>query len=841
MVTALQAVIRTMRTDIEGSSQRLRRLLEPEHVARFGHEELSWLAREIGTIAQVDPALAIAIYETAFGFEDPDGTTPVRLGNSQILGLTANRRQNYQQAWWGLGEALPGLLRDHLDVGVRAVSRAIGGYVQRAYPPLDEPSQSGEVPYGDRPAHYQPDRSFQWYRGGFVRPQDGPALFQKFDEYLTRIAGEPDGADKVAAIIETLKTETGHAVFWASLLLVAAKHPELASLMIPLATSPLVMIGWDTRHPLGQFFAAVYGALDPGQRSEIERSLLALTGKAGEDAKKRLAGTIPPNLVTTDAMRAYLADLVESGEARPNTPVVQITTSTRPYDTDAYLATEGVRVDAPANAAVRDALRAVETLPKLTMVDELDVDQARMRIAALKALSGQVAGADRDVVDAKLISLAEGTLAEHTAAIARLNPGVLADGQVWRRLADLLLACAASTNPVPSAEVEARFDDDGVWGGPSARTSAADGLIRLAGVRLAPDADVAAAVRALARDPVCHVRLHIVQHLNFLAAGDLAPWMWEELAVVIASEPTRGVVGGALEAVSALSRIDIGRTITLAKAVLQRYLNDASPGAASCRTAAMTFIAQLHVWDINAEADAFFESCLQPASLDTVLISTWVCQFSANLLVGSLVDPNDPQHGVRQKTLAFYARALDAADAIIAEIDAGRGLGTFGQWSESDQARVRAAFDVVDEVALRLSFALGAHAQNTAPEAQPVAERVRLYAEAKPLLDRLADAPIANIAHNLIQGLEVVIDVDPSGVFAVIARTIRAAARGGYGSESLAVPLIIGIVERYLAEHRDVFADPDRLKDLIDSLDVFARAGWPEAQALTFRVADIWR
>ena len=57
----------------------------------------------------------------------------------------------------------------------------------------------------------------------------------------------------------------------------------------------------------------------------------------------------------------------------------------------------------------------------------------------------------------------------------------------------------------------------------------------------------------------------------------------------------------------------------------------------------------------------------------------------------------------------------------------------------------------------------------------------------------------------------------------------------------MANTLIVGIVQRYLAEDRDVFADPARLGDLVDSLDTFARAGWPEAPALTFRVAEIWR
>jgi hypothetical protein len=59
--------------------------------------------------------------------------------------------------------------------------------------------------------------------------------------------------------------------------------------------------------------------------------------------------------------------------------------------------------------------------------------------------------------------------------------------------------------------------------------------------------------------------------------------------------------------------------------------------------------------------------------------------------------------------------------------------------------------------------------------------------------------------------------------------------------ESMAVDVIVRIVERYLADYRDVFADQDRLADLIDCLDAFARAGWPSAQALIYRLGEIWR
>jgi hypothetical protein len=58
----------------------------------------------------------------------------------------------------------------------------------------------------------------------------------------------------------------------------------------------------------------------------------------------------------------------------------------------------------------------------------------------------------------------------------------------------------------------------------------------------------------------------------------------------------------------------------------------------------------------------------------------------------------------------------------------------------------------------------------------------------------------------------------------------------------MAATLIVRIVERYLADHSEVFESPDRRRDLMNCLDIFVRAGyWPAAQALTFRIPEIWR
>jgi hypothetical protein len=66
-------------------------------------------------------------------------------------------------------------------------------------------------------------------------------------------------------------------------------------------------------------------------------------------------------------------------------------------------------------------------------------------------------------------------------------------------------------------------------------------------------------------------------------------------------------------------------------------------------------------------------------------------------------------------------------------------------------------------------------------------------------------------------------------------------AKFGYAFESMGADVVVRIVETYLADHREVFSDEARLNELMDLLNLFVSAGWPAAQSLTFRLAEIWR
>jgi hypothetical protein len=349
-----------------------------------------------------------------------------------------------------------------------------------------------------------------------------------------------------------------------------------------------------------------------------------------------------------------------------------------------------------------------------------------------------------------------------------------------------------------------------------------------------------ATIRKLARDPVAHVRLQIVQNLGML--GKLDPtWAWSEIDFVLKGEPTRGVVAGALSALGSVALSDLPRAIRLAKGILRRYRDRDDPGMAHCRASAAALIFDIHIFQSNAEADEFVSKLMTDVIRNAEDIRQFIARYSDKLLLGRVDCPNSQENEQRRKALAFYSNVTERAFSEVKTRADKLDTRKFNTWPSNEQDMVRAMFGILDEVSIRLYFASGARSNASVAATEVSPEQARLYREARPLFERLASAIVAPIAHHLIQTLESFIPLDPAATFALIAQSVRSAEQGGYGFEQMAAELVVRIVERYLADYRSVFADRARLEDLMDCLDVFVRAGWPSAQSLTFRLGEIWR
>jgi hypothetical protein len=840
IANGINAVCSTVASDATASVTLLRRIVEPDHLRQWGFEELHWLARHIPILAKHAIDFVVDVYDAAYGFEDDGRDVKTDMGRSVLLSLSSNRSQDYSMSWHLLAQNIRAVLGLSPAHGSRAVARALSGYVaRRESRPAMHDAATATFNFHGQTASLEADNSYAWYRGGYRHPTDGPELLGKLDDFLRSLAGRADGPEIFADIVRTLADERGLAVLWASLLLVAAASPGLfASYLVPMACAHPVMTCLDTRHQLGLFLTAAYPVLSEPDRRAIEQSIMQLDGASNERLKKILIGCMPADRIASDEVRALHIAMMADGGAPSNTPAMQITSFTGAFDTDAYLEEEGVLLDNPANAAIRVAMRPVEALPNIGTPGSLITKEiAIAHLTECIELRNALQAAPASGLDPKLRRHAEGVLADAASKICNANTDILNDLDIRAELQTTLVFVSGSDNPLFDQSHEDNFHTNLSWGGPSARTSAAHGLVCLVRADQAADPTAMNAIYRLADDPVACVRLQIVERLSFVVHLD-AEWVWATIGKVATAEPTGGVVSGALQSLGYLADTDMRRSIGLIKSIITRSEATNEPGIRHCYGDAATLLCDISVWRDDKEANEFANSIFADVTVNPDQIRHFIARYSDALLAGDSANDEDSNHRARRKVLSLYADVLDQAIKQIAALSAQVNSLEDAQAQASVREALGDMVSIMIEIAMRLHFtAAGTRDTNL----DPMPAQIRLYHEAQPMLIRLAGSFVPQVAHHLIQLVAAFIATDPSQAFALIAAAVRSSGPAGYGFESMAVDLIVRIVEQYLADHRDIFADPARLRDLTDCLDVFVRAGWPQAHSLTFRLGEIWR
>lgn len=122
----------------------------------------------------------------------------------------------------------------------------------------------------------------------------------------------------------------------------------------------------------------------------------------------------------------------------------------------------------------------------------------------------------------------------------------------------------------------------------------------------------------------------------------------------------------------------------------------------------------------------------------------------------------------------------------------------------------------------------------------------RFWKESALLFDALSSEPHPHTAHHIVQALHHLMPCAPREVFVAATKSICTSASAGFQHESLAVGDVVKLIQRALADHRDIFQsvegkESECLKSLLKVLDLFVEAGWPEARELTHRLEEIYR
>ncbi len=177
---------------------------------------------------------------------------------------------------------------------------------------------------------------------------------------------------------------------------------------------------------------------------------------------------------------------------------------------------------------------------------------------------------------------------------------------------------------------------------------------------------------------------------------------------------------------------------------------------------------------------------------------------------------------------------------------AGEDLATYGDFrnlTETQTARAQRAMQIIDAACMQLYFGSGAFVNSNDQDARPpmTIEGTRVFlADIAPTLRTIGEHGSARTVYYLIQLLEHLIEAAPARVFDLIALAVqRGGQDGGYHLENLGADLMVRLIGRYLADHKEVFDDPQRRHALVETLETFVAAGWPSMRRLLYRLPDL--
>ena len=425
----------------------------------------------------------------------------------------------------------------------------------------------------------------------------------------------------------------------------------------------------------------------------------------------------------------------------------------------------------------------------------------------------------------------------------------------WETVRRVLLRAAEDSEPASNDENDDNEEGMMSWGWPAPRLDAARGLPFLA-LRVG-DADeaVTSVLRKLARDPSDPLRFNLAERLAVLAKP--APnLMWELLETFVTEERRFTVLIALAGSLERLWARDTDRVIKNLEIIAKKTVATAPPQheihATLARVHLFHFLQTGHPVS-EAFIAALIAECHTPRASHALKPQLHNCRAGGWLTIGDAVTTDPEGDKVRFRTWEFFSKLLSSAQAKLRQaqealVQLGAHAALDSEAAKPFEEKRKTSSHLVDAVAMQLYFASGAFSERTKRDEQRLsyAQMRRFWREGAALFTALATEIHPHTAYYLVQTFNHLLPYAPREIFLLAARSICSSAKAGFQYESLAVGEVVKLIQRVLADHRDLFkpgnrSDSECLAALLEVLDLFVEAGWAEARQLTHRLEEIYR
>jgi len=816
MPLAIGFVAKTFGTDPVTSRRLIEQLLEPSRMKTHAANDMHWLANDVGCIASHDTDLVVMVYDRVFAHTIEEDA-PTNLGNSKILALTSNRRQDFKMSQWSLKEAFSAFAEKHPLEAAEVAIKVSRGHFRNEHE-LTESVETSTMTIGNEIGRITPDYSYIW--AAEHRAQHSDDAVQVVDRFVEMLKKASD-TDAIA-IADRLIAENEHGWLWNRLLMVAnARGGVLAAKVWPWAAQVELLRSADTMKPAIDLLASQYSQRSSAERHAVEEKVLATTFPASNkplDAaqyfRRRVFGAIGGGALETQAAKDVVVEAIAGGKVVTNE-------NDHPfYDPSfvkqeeyGWLRAEGVDVTAEPNASILAAAAACENI---VSKESPDMDARLAAVLTLRdRLSSAGAGAHQ-LAAAHGWERIAGTIERMTVDWAVVS-GLTVSQRT--QIEDLLKSMNAPLGGLSTA-------DEGML--ERARENTAGAIMNI--VRSAPGsaARFVDEIRAFGADESPGVRDEIALRIGYLWNADKMLF-WSLAEGLSDKETNPRVLVHLVNFLIRASNNEPERIGALTKKVMQRDNIEKSEGRDILHEGIGTLV--FHLWARHG----------QTAARET--IDLWLAnriKFKAELRHGAfsiregLVVGYDNDDALDQET---RTRSQKLAFEIIDR--SARGLEEYIALDPADQtdALNAAASDdaqLLDQMSDQFFFAVGASEVRKGEEPRALGKvdyRKRYLADNEKTFRRVGDVGTSKTIYYMLQLLDFLAPGNPTLVFDLTSHALLHGGKlHGYQSESLGADQFVKMIGRTIADQRELFDDQVRRLALVEVLEAFVDAGWPAAK-----------
>lgn len=860
--TAIEAICRTFDAAPRESERALLSLLAPERLAHFPHYDLFDLAHSIEHLGPSGDNVVLRLFEAAFS-TDPESGQWEDFG-TRILPMRMQTSDN----WNSIHYSLAGYYQKQSGQNPRLMAElaciAWNAAVRRRGDRRNNPDNTvAQIQFRGVSCDLVEDYGHIWGRDF---EHDENLIVSHFESLLKGWAGEGD-IDRLNAALDGIAARNRSSLMWTILLEVGAEHPStLGHLLEGVLTESLFITHPDYCYGGIALFGALHKHGRTSRRQRLEQIILDLPEQARflhdeprdpppawlVNTQNRLLAALEESNIVFDGVREWRRKAKAENGLLPNRKRQRPVVNSSVMSDEERLAMDGIDVKEPGNAnlfklrkALKLFLRRDGNKPEVAQIEEHWDVIARSERAVQRSKGAPSRMAD-DVW---------GHLVAACDTVAQYAEWPKTDDR-WKTVRRILLKAANDPEPMVSDEDEEKDDCWPVWGWPSPRLDAARGLAFIAYRLGRADKQVATALRRLSRDPHHALRFNLAERVALLSEAD-TDLMWEITDAFVSEERKFSVLDMLVLSLDRLWNADPPEVMRRLRAISERALRSAPPSNGIHQN-----LARVHLFRSLRTGDdecatfisRLIEECDTERTSQALLPQFHTCRAGGWLTAGDGTPPDPQADAIRARTWNFFSRLLTAAQSKLNQYrEEWTKLAERGSPEEKDdldalQAGINRMLQLVDGVTSQLYFASGAFDEKRSKDEARLSpiQMKRYWQEASPLLDALANEPHPNIAYEVVQTLQHLMSYAPRETFLMSVKSINNSAKAGFHHEHLAVGEVVKLIQRALADHRDIFQndtgeESECLDALLQVLDLFVEAGWKEARDLTHKLEDIYK